>query len=160
MGKAFTTTSPMIMNSLKNEIVIQYNGKSIQVVALWDTGATTTCVSQQVVKDLSLIVTGKAIMTTPSNQTERNKYLVDIILPNNFKVSDHVVIDSDIDNQNIGMLVGMDIISLGDFAVSSFNNQTTFTFRIPSECKTDYAREQNISNLVGKKHGKGKRKHK
>ena len=100
-------------------------------------------------------------MTTPSSQSdERSTYLVDIVLPNNVKVNDHVVIDSDIDNQNIGMLIGMDIITMGDFAVSNFNNQTIFTFRIPSECKTDYVQEIRISKLVGQKHGKGKRKRK
>lgn len=161
MGSAFTTSGTTKLNTLKNEVTIQYNGKEIQVVALWDTGATNTCISQKVVQDLSLIATGKATMTTPSSQSdERSTYLVDIVLPNNVKVNDHVVIDSDIDNQNIGMLIGMDIITMGDFAVSNFNNQTIFTFRIPSECKTDYVQEIRISKLVGQKHGKGKRKRK
>lgn len=161
MGSAFTTSGTTKLNTLKNEVTIQYNGKEIQVVALWDTGATNTCISQKVVQDLSLIATGKATMTTPSSQAdERNTYLVGIVLPNNVKVNDHVVIDSDIDNQNIGMLIGMDIITMGDFSVSNFNNQTIFTFRIPSECKTDYVQEIRISKLVGQKHGKGKRKRK
>ena len=57
MGSAFTTSSTTKLNTLKNEVTIQYNGKEIQVVALWDTGATNTCISQKVVQDLSLIAT-------------------------------------------------------------------------------------------------------
>lgn len=160
MGSAFTTSSTLLRNSLKNDVTILYNGKSIQEVALWDTGATNTCISEEVVQKLSLVPTGKITMRTPSGEDERNTYLVDIVLPNNVTINNHVVIDSKIGEQNIGMLVGMDIITLGDFAVSNFNNQTVFTFRIPSERKTDYVQELRIEKLVGPKHGKGKRKHK
>ena len=53
----------------------------------------------------------------------------------------------------------MDIISLGDFAVSNFQGKTAFTFRTPSKVMTDYVREIKISNKVGQ-HGTGKRKKK
>lgn len=159
MGSAFTTSSTLLKNSLKNDVTIIYNGKSIQEVALWDTGATNTCISEEVVKKLSLIPTGKITMRTPTGEDERNAYLVDIVLPNDVTINDHVVIDSKIGEQNIGMLVGMDIITRGDFSVSNFNNQTVFTFRIPSERKTDYVQELIIEKLIGQKHGKGKRKH-
>jgi len=32
----------------------------------------------------------------------------------------------------------MDVITMGDFCVSNFNGVTTFSFRVPSEGKTDY----------------------
>ena len=79
---------------------------------------------------------------------------------NNVEINDLMVIDSDIGKQNIDVLIGMDIICRGDFAVSNYNNKTAFTFRTPSEKKIDYVLETKISNLIGQTHGKGIRKRK
>ncbi len=160
MGSAFTSQYRRISNKLINEVEVFYNGKSMKCLALWDTGATNCCVSQDVVKQLSLVSTGKANMTTPNQTSERDTYLVDISLPNNVKIDDVRVIDSDIEKQNIGMLIGMNIINLGDFTVSNFQGKTTFTFRMPSASTTDYVKQIRVSNLIGTPHGKGKRKKK
>lgn len=48
------------------------------------------------------------------------------------------VCGSEIGNEGIHVLVGMDIISLGDFATSCKDGQTAFTFRIPSLEDADY----------------------
>ena len=39
------------------------------------------------------------------------------------------------------VLIGMDIISLGDFAVTNLNNKTWFTFRMPSVARLDFVKE-------------------
>ncbi len=157
MGSAFTTYNTNIVNKLINDVIIQYNGNSLQVKALWDTGATCSCISNDVVKQLALIPTGKVNISTPSGVSERNTYLVDLNLPNNVTINDLVVADSEIGSQSIGMLIGMDIINQGDFSVSNYAEKTTFTFRIPSEKKTDYVIEIKRANAIGPKHGKGKR---
>ena len=36
------------------------------------------------------------------------------------------------------MLIGMDVICMGDFAVSNYNGRTAFTFRMPSMNETNY----------------------
>ena len=36
--------------------------------------------------------------------------------------------DSEIGNQGIDVLIGMDIISMGDFAVSNFSGKRQFSF--------------------------------
>ena len=36
------------------------------------------------------------------------------------------------------VLVGMDIIGMGDFAVSNFKGETAFTFRLPSIERMDF----------------------
>ena len=160
MGSAFTSQYEVISNRLVNTVEVFYNGNSIKCRALWDTGATNCCVSQEVVRALSLVATGKVTMTTPNQTCERDTYLVDVILPNKVKVSDVQVIDSDIEKQNIGMLIGMNIINQGDFTVSNFNGKTTFTFRMPSESTTDYVKQIKIAKIIGPMHGKGKRKRK
>lgn len=82
---------------------------------------------------------------------------VDIILPNRVKVVDVPVCDSEIGNQQIDVLIGMDIITCGDFCISNFQGKTVLTYRTPSKQITDYVKESNIDNLINK-HGKGKRK--
>jgi hypothetical protein len=39
------------------------------------------------------------------------------------------------------MLIGMDVINYGDFAISNYNGKTTFSFRMPSLMKIDFCKE-------------------
>lgn len=39
------------------------------------------------------------------------------------------------------MLIGMNVIVLGDFAISTFNGKTSFSFRIPSKGLIDFTNE-------------------
>jgi len=39
------------------------------------------------------------------------------------------------------MLIGMDVINHGDFAISNFDGKTTFSFRIPSLAKIDFCKD-------------------
>lgn len=160
MSSAFTIGYKNVMNKLLTEIEIIYNDASMKTVALWDTGATNCCISKEVVNELSLIATGKIGMQTPNGQSEANTYLVDINLPNDVKINDVQVADSEIGLQKIGMLIGMNIINQGDLAISHYNSKTVFTFRMPSEHTTDYVKQIQFKNVIGKPHGKGKRKHK
>lgn len=105
-----------------------------------------------------MVPTGKMNINTPAGSKIVNTYLLDVMLPNNVGVNDIQVCDSDIGNQGIDMLLGMDVILLGDFSVSSFGGKTTFTFRTPSKQKTDYVQQIRADNVIGQKHGKGKRK--
>lgn len=157
--RAFTFKYPGRVNQLKTQVDIFYNGKAVSGVALWDTGATGSCISDQKVKDLELVPTGKITMTTPQGKTEENTYLVDIVLPNNVTVQGVVVNGSRIGEQGLDLLIGMDIISMGDFVISQPSRGTVFSFRHPSKEMTDYVKQINIENLTGK-HGKGKRKRK
>ena len=153
---AFTSVYPGMSFRLGNQAVLKFNGKEISVKALWDTGATRTCISKEVVTALNLIPLGKQNMLTPSGTSIANTYLIDVFLPNNVTVHDLVVCDSEIGVQGIGALIGMDIIALGDFAVSNYGGKTAFTFRTPSQKRTDYVTEIKIQNTVGPKHGRGK----
>ena len=39
------------------------------------------------------------------------------------------------------VLIGMDIINEGDFAVTNLNGRTKFSFRVPSQADIDFVRE-------------------
>lgn len=156
-NSAFTTKYSGPSNSLRNEVEVWNKNTSLKVWALWDTGATGSCISEAVVNVLGLIPTGKTLIHTPSGSAERNTYLVDVLLPNNVKINDLKVIDAEIGVQGIGILIGMDIITQGDFCVSNYKGKTIFTFGIPSDRKIDFVQEVNLSKIVGPKHGTGKR---
>lgn len=156
-NSAFTTTAPALVNRLLNHVTIKNGDVSFETVALWDTGATNTCISQGLVSKLNLIPTGRKTVCTPSGQAIQSTYLVDIDLPNNVHIQQIPVFGSELDSQGIGVLIGMDIICRGDFSVSNFKGVTTFTFRMPSIKKTDYVAEINAENIRSKipTHGKG-----
>jgi hypothetical protein len=67
---------------------------------------------------------------------ESSVYIVDVILPNKVKISG-VHVTSAALSPGFHVLIGMDIIGLGSFGISNFNNRTTFTFKIPSEREID-----------------------
>lgn len=157
---AFTTKSPCVVKRLCNIAGIGSNGHQISVPALWDTGATGTCISHEVVKNLSLIPTGQKNVHTPNGESTVDTYMVDVFLPNHVTIRDVEVCDSEIGAQGIGILIGMDIISLGDFAVSNYDGKTVFTFRTPSKQVTDYVKQITAANAIGQPHGVGKRKRK
>ena len=59
---------------------------------------------------------------------------------NEIRIQNLIVMDSEIGKQGIDVLIGMDIISMGDFAVSNFDGKTQFSFRIPSQEHVEYSR--------------------
>ena len=156
--RAFTIDYHGKSNKLRTQITISNGERSITGTALWDTGATTTCISESVAQQLSLVPTGMMNIQTPSSTKSVNTYLVNVGLPNHLNVNDVQVCDTDIGKQGLEMLIGMDIITLGDFSVSNYNDKTVFTFRVPSKEKNDFVPQSNIDNTVGPTHGKGKTK--
>lgn len=156
--RAFTLEYTGKSNRFMTPITISSADGSVDGTALWDTGATTTCISESVVERLNLVPTGMMDIRTPSSTKSVNTYLVNVGLPNHVNVSDVPVCDTDIGKQGLDMLIGMDIITFGDFSVSNFNNKTVFTFRIPSKEKMDFVPQANIDNAIGATHGNGKSK--
>ena len=57
----------------------------------------------------------------------------------------------------IQALIGMDIITSGDFCISNLNGKTVMSFRFPSFARTDYVAEQNRAAI---KHRHSSRKDK
>lgn len=72
-------------------------------------------------------------------------YLVNIFLPNQVVFSKIRVTKGEFPGADI--LIGMDVIGSGDFAVTNNNGRTVFSFRIPSQSPIDFAQEINQQNL-------------
>lgn len=149
---AFTTSYNGISNKLINGATLLCGNKEYKTnVAQWDTGATHTCISERVVQELGLIPIGKVKMQTPSGNIDANEYRINIKLQNEDVLLENVyVIDSEIGKQGIDVLVGMNIISLGDFSVSNYEGRTVFSFRVPSIACTDYVKLMKATSPIKK----------
>ncbi len=99
--------------------------------AIWDTGATKTSISKKVVNECGLIPIGMARVQTAERLTTTNAYLISITLRNNITIPNLRVTEGGF-GANFDVLIGMDVINMGDFAVTNKNGKTAFSFRIPS----------------------------
>ena len=160
--KAFVSERDAFCRELKTKAKIIYEGQEMEGIVQWDTGASGTCISKRVIDALNPKRRGYRTVLTPTGSSIRGVYLLDIVLPNDVLVPDINVIETDIDEQGIDALIGMDIIAMGDFAVSNYDGKLVFTFRIPSIKRTDYVAEVQAENLWvnTQTHGKGQRKKK
>lgn len=136
----FTEKYPKIQRKIITNAVIDTNGISLPVTVQWDTGATGTCISKNLVSKFNLVPIGKVKVHTPSGIGIMNQYMINLILNNEVMFENWIVMDSEIGKQGIDVLIGMDIISKGDFALSNFKGRTQFSFRLPSQEHVEYKR--------------------
>ena len=71
-------------------------------------------------------------------------YYVSIGLPNGVAIPELRVIDGEISDGPEGrsqVLIGMDIIGAGDFAISTHSGETKFTYRLPSHENFDFVEQ-------------------
>ena len=94
--------------------------------AIWDTGAMGSVISTNVVQTLNLKSAGKAKVFHADGQSIVNTYFVNILLPNNVGFSSLRVTEGKLNDTDV--LIGMDIISRGDFAVTASQGNTKFSF--------------------------------
>ncbi len=127
--------------------------------AIWDTGATASAITSKIAKGLNLAPIRVTQVHTAGGTKNCNVYIVDLLLPNDVRVTNVAATEADILTTDV--LIGMDIIALGDFAVSNFGGKTCFTFRIPSMRRMDFVKEidqQRPSRKPGLGKSKAKRK--
>ena len=113
--------------------------------AVWDTGATHSVITARVVQELDLKPVGITIVHTANGETHQKQYIVNFYLPNQVMFSMLRVTEAPLHGTDI--LIGMDIISQGDFCVSNFEGKTVLTFRIPSCEEFDFVKIHEIARL-------------
>lgn len=121
--------------------------------AIWDTGATKTVITPKVVQTLNLKVVSKCQMATPHGIGEANCYYINLGLPNHVAIPNLLVIEGV--PQKCDVLIGMDIIGQGDFAVCNYQNKTSFSFRVPSISIIDFC-EHSYIMPIKKEHSPGR----
>ena len=142
---SFTTGFSGLSNVLYNKVLISqaFDSTSEQVdpkdcgareyMAIWDTGATGTAITKKVVDECGLKPTGVAVVHTAAGESKTNTYLVNVWLPNRVMVPNVRAALGELIGTDV--LIGMNIINQGDFAVTNKDGKTVFSFRLPSvEC--------------------------
>lgn len=109
------------------------------LTAIWDTGAVGTLISTSLVTKLGLSPVGVAKISTCDGESYTHKYIINISLPNNCIMTD--VLATECPGSEDTLIIGMDVIGQGDFAVSKSEGFTMFSFQIPSSHSLDFSNE-------------------
>ena len=169
---AFTASAPGLARSLVSPAAVFRYGVDlndpnivpVEFDALWDTGASGTVITRRVAVALDLRPIDIQQVSTASGQHTSNVYLIALGLPASGVLFNKLRVTEGVLPGDIELLIGMDIITAGDFAVSNFNGSTQFTYRVPSSGHVDFVTSQGLAvkkygaaNLSKKKNKKKKR---
>ena len=132
-----------------------------QFEVLWDTGASASSIDKSVVRKLALRPIDRVDEVSHAYGVEENVdvYAVNFALAPDQPGRNIRVAEARLDG--IDMLVGMDVITLGDFVVTRHESRVRMTFRVPSMGNFDFIEEfdkqvarsgesSNISSYSGK----------
>ena len=105
-----------------------------------------SAISQSVVDKCNLIPVGFTELHHAQGSTKDVPvYIVNIGLPSGVAIPGVIVSLAQISrDQGIDVLIGMDIITQGDFAVTNPKGNTKFSFRMPSIADIDFVEEQKL----------------
>ena len=137
---AFKFEYPKLSLRLITEVEIcdvLQSSKRIKARALWDTGAMLSAITPEVAQKLNLVPFNRVKVNGINNVSIADVVKVYIKLPNLAEVKNTNVTVCNL-VKDVDLLIGMDIIQLGDFSISNGAGKTLFTFSMPPfEEKTD-----------------------
>ena len=142
---AFTKTYPTQARELVTTIWVAYEymrsitNKITQFNAIRDTGATESMVTPKVVQTLKMPAVTRNKVKGVNSETLCNVYAIDLLLPNKFMIQNIHVTEASFPWGDF--LIGMDIISLWDFAVTRKNQSTVMSFVMPNLRMIDFEKE-------------------
>lgn len=134
-----------LLNELRNRCLVSAawdprsgtpKPQAVEFDALWDTGATNSVISQEVIDKCGLKPTGMTEVRAVNKVSRSETYLTNIILPNTVTCVGVRVAKGKIPGSDV--LIGMDIISRGDFSVTNCDGHSQFSYRTPSIEHIDY----------------------
>jgi len=104
------------------------SGKSINVSAIWDTGATTSLINDKIVKSLRLKKIGIAQVKHVAGATAFPIHLAAIDIKGGMKITEHRLVSFP-SIHPFDMIIGMDIIAQGNFYIENNGGNTIFSFK-------------------------------
>lgn len=146
-NKVNVLRTPIGISLPTNEIEKESFPKLINTTAIWDTGASSSVITNALAKKMGLVPTGKMLVTNTTGKTVQNTYLINIYLPSKVIIPFLQVTGcNDVLGNNDGMLIGMDVIGSGDFSVTSENGKTVMSYVIPNMDTIDFVKSSNLKN--------------
>ena len=143
-GEAFTVNFHKRVNEIKLPVGVgKPGGNLLTLTAVWDTGATHTVISEQVVTALKLVdIIDQVDTYSADGPGKGDAYYVDVELLNGVHFSSLKVIQMGIRDD---VLIGMDIIGAGDFCLTNVDGETVLTFECPPYYRYDFVKQINSS---------------
>jgi hypothetical protein len=128
---AFTRLQKRIVTPAHLYSVSSVVPKDTVTNALWDTGAMISVVSPRIKNELGLVRIDSVPMIGVSGKSENvDRVLVTVELPCGILKRNIVAAVSEF-QPDIGIILGMDIITLGDFSLLNGQGRTVFSFTTP-----------------------------
>ena len=97
---------------------------------VWDTGATNTIISSAVIDALGLKPVRQTQIEGVGGCMDSSVYKINIYVDGCLEFTGIEALSGDIGDYDV--IIGMDIITLGDFVITNKDDQTWFAFRYPS----------------------------
>jgi hypothetical protein len=139
---ALTLSKAGIADSIVTPVEIEnmITGQVLPTTGIWDTGATGSVITKSTATALKLLPINITRVRGVHGVKEVNVYFVKITLNNkNITLRTQVTECDELSaNNSVGMLIGMNIVAMGDFAITNYLCQTTMSFRVPSLQKIDF----------------------
>ena len=115
----------------KVELFSPLTMKKQETFAIWDTGATISSISPELQKKLNLEPIGLLDIEGINSLEPCEQVLVHVGLPNMIIVPDVRPVVCVFGPPDLGFIIGMDIIKLGDLMISNSHGKTLFSFATP-----------------------------
>ena len=110
--------------------------RALKFRALWDTGANISCITENVAVALELRPEEYYELFHAQGSSTVPFYHVNLGLPNGATVEGVLVSQAIL--KGCAVIIGMDIINQGDFAVTNKDGITVFSFQMPSMLHIDF----------------------
>ena len=143
-------TPVSICDAIYTDIKDDRDKRIIPMRALWDTGATNSVITTSCAERLGIKPVSIAESHHAGGISIVNVYLVNIILPNRILISGVKVSECSEQAGDFDVIIGMDIITMGDFSITNVGGKTVFSFSTPSIRTIDFAEEERINDLKNK----------
>ena len=126
------------LGSLADEIVTECEFVSLDqqrrvkaIRAMWDTDSNATILSTKLVSELRPDHFGQGGMTGIGGQSEGDTYLMHVSLPTGDIITYQEVYEANLGDYDA--IIGMDIITRGNFHLDCIKGETLFSFELPNE---------------------------
>lgn len=112
------------------------------VSGIIDTGCSHTCISEELAEKMSLISLGKVEYSMVGDAKQKvNCYKANIMIDNTIPCGDIEVGSYHKGDAFYDVIIGMDILSKCDFAITSASGHMVLTMEYPSKRNLDFTKE-------------------
>jgi predicted aspartyl protease len=108
----------------------QPNTKTLKVLAAWDSGAGMSMISRSLASKLNVKIVGSLLMGNVDSIHKINTCLINIHLWDERAIP--VLVGIQDKDERADLLIGMDIISLGNLLIESIGLETSLMFQLPN----------------------------